>query len=96
MELRIASLMRGDLGVDLLAMPRGDHHLEVVEPGEAVAFLVFRGTLSAVYQGPTKLGRRRVQARRGLPLILMQPGTYAIYAETNIVGLRGVRGANDR
>ncbi len=92
MEVRLANLFAGDLGLDLLAMPRGDHHLEVIEPGDAVVLLVVRGLLYVVHQGPTKLGRRRVEVRRGRPLVLVQPGTYAVYAEAGTVGFRGARG----
>ena len=92
MEVRLANLFAGDLGLDVFAMPRGDHHLEVIEPGDAVVLLVVRGLLYVVYQGPRKLGRRRVAVQRGRPLVLVQPGTYAVYAEAGTLGFRGARG----
>ena len=92
MDLRLASLFNGSIGVDLITMPRGAHTLEIIEPGDSVAYLIFRGEVSAVFQGTTKLPRRKVSARRGLPLLLVNTGTYAVYAETGVVGLRSARG----
>ncbi len=92
MELRLASLFNGSIGVDLITMPRGAHNLEIIEPGDSVAYLILRGEVSAVYQGDTKLPRRKITARRGLPLVLVNVGTYAVYAESGVVGLRSARG----
>lgn len=94
MELRLASAFAGSIGLDLLVMPRGDTHLEVVEPGDIVVIRVFRGLLYSTYQGPHKGSRRRVVVSPGSWLTLLQPGTYSIFAERMVWGGRFARGGS--
>ncbi len=91
MEFRLASLLDGSVGVDFFTMPRGSHNLEVIEPGESVAYLILRGEVTAVFQGETR-PRRKIRARRGWPLFLVNTGTYAVFAESGVVGVRSTKG----
>ncbi len=90
MEIQIAATSNGQYQLDVLVMPRGEHHLEVIEPGDTVALVLIRGRLSA-----TRCGRdvpsRQLVARPTEPVFLVTPGSYHVVAESHCIGLRGVR-----
>ncbi len=91
MEIQLGQLHDGKYRLEMIVMPRGEHHLEVIEPGDCVALVVISGEVTAQYQGPVRAPARALKARRGAPVFLVSPGTYSVIADKNTLGFRGSR-----
>ena len=74
MEFEFATARNMRLGA--LVMARGEFCVEVIEPGECVAFVLLSYCLHTTPRAP---------------LVIINPGTYTIVAERSAVGLRGIR-----
>ena len=89
MEINFASA--GSMHLDALVMARGQYSLEVVGPGDAVAFVLVRGCLQITRQKAGEPAAYCLHATPRAPLIILNPGTYTIVAERSAFGLRGTR-----
>jgi hypothetical protein len=89
MEFEFATTRTMQLGA--LVMARGEFHVEVLEPGESVAFVLLRGCLQITRQRAGEPASYCLHATPKAPLIIVNPGTYTIVAERSAFGLRGVR-----
>ncbi len=91
MEFDIGTLRDGRLSLQGLVMARGEYCLEVVEPGDAVVFILARGCLQITRQRSGQPASYSLHATPRGPLILINPGTYCVVAERSALGLRGSR-----
>ena len=89
MEISFANT-RG-MNLSALIMARGQYSLEVVAPGDAVAFVLVRGCLQITRQKAGDPASYCLHATPSAPLFIVNPGTYTILAERSALGLRGVR-----
>ena len=89
MEFEFATARNMRLGA--LVMARGEFCVEVLEPGECVAFVLLRGCLQITRQRAAEPASYCLHATPRAPLVIINPGTYTIVAERSAVGLRGVR-----
>ena len=90
MEYPIAAFADGRYSVEMMVMPRGEYHLEVLEEGEALAFVLLRGQISVQVNGRQR-PQRTLLATPQAPVFLVTPGSYHVTANKNCVGFRGVR-----
>lgn len=81
----------GSMHLDALVMARGQYCLEIVSPGEAVAFVLARGCLQITRQRAGDPASYCLHATPAAPLIILNPGTYTVVAERSVFGLRGTR-----
>ena len=89
MEFEFATARNMRLGA--LVMARGEFCVEVLEPGESVAFVLLRGCLQITRQRAGEPASYCLHTTPRAPLVIINPGTYTIVAERSAVGLRGVR-----
>jgi hypothetical protein len=89
MEFEFATTRTVRLGA--LLMARGEFCVEVVDPGDYVAFVLLRGCLQITRQRAGEPATYCLHATPRAPLAIVNPGTYTIVAERSAVGLRGVR-----
>lgn len=89
MEINFANA--GSMQLDALVMARGEYCVEVVEPGECVAFVLMRGCLQITRQKAGEPAAYCLHTTPRAPLIIINPGTYTVVAERSAVGLRGTR-----
>ena len=89
MEYPLAHFADGRYRVEMMVMPRGEYHLEVIEEGQVLALVLLRGQISVQPQGRAR--PRRLVATPAMPVFLVTPGSYHVVADTHCVGIRGVR-----
>ncbi len=89
MEINFANTR--SMHLDALVMARGEYCLEVVEPGECVAFVLVRGCLQITRQRAGDPASYSLHATPRAPLLILNPGTYTVVAERSALGLRGTR-----
>jgi hypothetical protein len=89
MEINFAHTRSMHLGA--LVMARGEYCLEVIEPGEYVAFVLVRGCLQITRQKHGEPASYCLHATPRAPLLIVNPGTYTVVAERSVLGLRGTR-----
>jgi hypothetical protein len=89
MDINFASTRT--MHLDGLVMARGEYCLEVLAPGDAVAFVLVRGCLQITRQKAGEPASYSLHATPRAPLIILNPGTYTIVAERSALGLRGTR-----
>lgn len=88
MEINFANA--GSMQLDALVMARGEFCVEVVEPGECIAFVLMRGCLQITRQKACEPAYCLHTTPRA-PLFIINPGTYTVVAERSAFGLRGSR-----
>jgi len=76
-----------------LVMARGEYVVEVVEPGDGLAFILVRGCLQITRRRAGEPPSYSLHATPRAPLLIINPGTYTIVAERSVLGLRGSRRA---
>ena len=74
-----------ELGLHRVPMGRS------IGPGDAIAFVLVRGTLQITRQRAGEPASYCLHATPRAPLIILNPGTYTIVAERSAFGLRGTR-----
>ncbi|MBL9105124.1 MAG: hypothetical protein JNL82_29530 [Myxococcales bacterium] len=89
MEINFANA--GSMQLDALVMARGEYCVEVVEPGECVAFVLVRGCLQITRQQAGEPAAYCLHTTPRAPLFIINPGTYTVVAERSALGLRGTR-----
>ncbi len=89
MKFEFANARRLQLGA--LVMARGEFCLEVLEPGDYVALMIFHGCLQVTRQRAGQPASYSLHTTPRAPLVIVNPGTYTIVAERSVLGLRGVR-----
>lgn len=77
--------------VSALAMARGEHALEDVTEGMIVAFVMLWGCVQITRKGTEQPARFCLHATRTAPLFIINPGSYCVLAESNVLGVRGMR-----
>ncbi len=80
-----------DMRLGALVMARGEFCVEVIEPGECVAFVLVHGCLQLTRQRAGEPASDCLHSTPRAPIIIVNPGTYTIVAERSALGLRGVR-----
>lgn len=89
--------MRFNLGglrgydVSVLAMPRGEHVVEEVEPSDSLAFVLVYGCVQITRQRSGQPASFSLHATPQAPLFLVNPGMYCVVARANTFGFRGCR-----
>lgn len=91
MEFNLAYTRR--MQVDALVMARGEYRVEVLEPGDSLAFVLVRGCLQITRRRANEPPSYSLHATPTAPLLIVNPGTYTIVAERSALGLRGSRHA---
>lgn len=91
MEFSLAYTRR--LHLSALVMPRGEYAVEVLEPGDSMAFYLVHGCLQITRRRTGEPASYSLHATPSSPLIILNPGTYTIVAERSALGLRGSRRA---
>jgi len=89
MEFEFANTRRMCLGA--LVMARGEFCVEILEPGDYIAFVLVHGCLQITRQRAGQPASYCLHTTPRAPIFLVNPGTYTIVAERSALGLRGVR-----
>ncbi|MCY1065624.1 hypothetical protein OV090_12660 [Nannocystis sp. RBIL2] len=93
MHFGLTNVRGGRYNLGALVMVRGEHCVEVIEPGEALAFIVVRGQILITRQRAGEPATFKLVATPRAPILVVNPGTYTVVAEQNTLGLRGARHA---
>jgi len=89
MEINFANA--GSMQLDALVMARGEYCVEVVAPGECIAFVLVHGCLQITRQRADEPAAYCLHTTPRAPLFIINPGTYTVVAERSALGLRGTR-----
>ncbi|MFZ6181225.1 hypothetical protein [Nannocystis pusilla] len=94
MHFDLLNLFRGlRHDFDLLAMLRGENHMEVLPEGHVAIVVIVRGTATISRpRADTQVGLH-ITPRRYEPVFLTTPGTYCVTARDHVVGIRVLRRA---
>lgn len=77
--------------VSALAMARGEHAIEDVDAGDVVAIVLLYGCVQITRERSGQPTRYCLHATPTAPLFLVNPGSYCVLAERNVLGFRGIR-----
>ena len=78
---------------DLLAMLRGENHMEVLPEGHVAIVVIARGTATITRPRADTQAGLYITPRPYEPVFLTTPGTYCVTARDHVLGIRVLRRA---